>query len=91
MMGRTYNYETIKKFFSFIRDYDLNISIDLMYRYPGQTLEEVDEEIDLIKENSEFLDHITLYSLILFPKLGTFKQVKTGKLPLQPSFKLIWK
>ena len=87
MMGRTYDYATIKKFFSFIRKYNLNISIDLMYRYPGQTLDEIDEEIEFIKENSEYLDHVTLYSLILFPKLGTFKQVKSGRLPLQPSFK----
>ena len=86
MMGRTYKYENIKTFFSFIRKYDLNISIDLMYRYPGQTLDEIDKEIEFIKENKEYLDHITLYSLILFPKLGTFKQVKAGKLPLQPSF-----
>lgn len=86
MMGRTYKYENIKEFFSFIRKYNFNISIDLMYRYPGQTIEEIDEEIDLIKENMGYLDHITLYSLILFPKLGTFKQVKNGSLPLQPSF-----
>ena len=86
MMGRTYKYADVQKFFSFIRKYNLTVSIDLMYRYPGQTLEEIDEEIEFIKENQEYLDHITLYSLILFPKLGTFKQVKNGRLPLQPSF-----
>lgn len=86
MMGRTYKYENIKAFFDFIRKYKLDVSIDLMYRYPGQTLDEIDEEIEFIKENKNSIDHITLYSLILFPKLGTFKQVKNGRLPLQPKF-----
>lgn len=85
MMGRTYTTEWIDYFFSFIRKYDLNVSIDMMFRYPGQTLEEVQEEIDLIGKYSEKIDHITLYGLILFPKLGIYKKVASGKLPKQAS------
>lgn len=85
MMGRTYKYEDIINFFSFIRNYNLDISIDIMYRYPGQTVEEVREEMRNIVSNSRYIDHITLYSLILFPKLVTYKLVENGKLPKQPS------
>ena len=41
MMGRTYRREWIDYFFKFIKKYDLDISIDVMYRYPGQTVDEV--------------------------------------------------
>lgn len=85
MMGRSYTPGDISTFFSFIRTYDLTISIDLMFRYPGQTLEEVDEEIEAIKRYSGSIDHITLYGLILFPRLGIYKRVASGQLPKQAS------
>lgn len=85
MMGRSYSPEWIDQFFSFIRKYKLTISIDMMFRYPGQALEDVQEEIDLIRKYSDKIDHITLYGLILFPKLGIYKRIASGKLPKQPS------
>lgn len=87
MMGRSYSSEWIDSFFSYIHQYDLNISIDLMFRYPGQTLQDVQDEIDLIGKYYRKIDHITLYGLILFPKLGIFKRVADGKLPKQASLK----
>lgn len=86
MGGRTYTIDDIDKFFSFIRNYKIDVSIDLMYRYPGQTVEEVDEEIDEILKRIEYIDHITLYSLILFPRLGMYKRIIDGKLPKQCNF-----
>lgn len=86
MMGRTYTYNDIEFLFSFIRKYDFNISIDLMYRYPGQTLKEMKHEIDMLEKNKEFVDHVTMYSLILFPKLSTYKKIVKGELPKQPGF-----
>lgn len=86
MGGRTYTMEDIQNFFSFIRNYKLEVSIDLMYRYPGQTLAEVDEEINILLNNLEYIDHITLYALILFPKLSMYKKIKDGKLPKQCNF-----
>ena len=88
MMGRTYTPEWIASFFSFIGNYDLNISIDMMFRYPGQNLDEVQEEINLIGKYSDKIDHITLYGLILFPKLGIYKRVASGKLPKQASLSI---
>lgn len=85
MMGRSYSPEDISTFFSFIRKYNLTVSIDLMFRYPGQTLEEIDDEIQAIKRYNDCLDHITLYGLILFPRLGIYKRVAAGKLPKQAS------
>ena len=85
MMGRTYRREWIDEFFKFIKKYKLDISIDVMYRYPGQTVEEVREDMRSIVSMSDSIDHITLYSLILFPKLSIYKLVKNGKLPKQPS------
>lgn len=83
MMGRTYTPKWIDSFFAFIGKYDLTISIDMMFRYPGQTLDDVQKEIDLIGKYSNKIDHITLYGLILFPKLGIFKRVASGQLPKQ--------
>lgn len=85
MMGRTYRRKWIDEFFKFIKSYNLDISIDVMYRYPGQTVEEVREDMRSIVSMSDSIDHITLYSLILFPRLSIYKQVKTGKLPKQPN------
>lgn len=85
MMGRTYSPEWIDYFFSFIDKYDFNVSIDMMFRYPGQTVDDVQEEMNLIGKYSSKIDHITLYGLILFPKLGIYKKVASGKLPKQPS------
>lgn len=85
MMGRSYSPEWIDNFFGFIDKYKLNISIDLMFRYPGQTLADIQEEINLIGKYSEKIDHITLYGLILFPKLGIYKRVANGILPKQAS------
>lgn len=85
MMGRTYRREWIDKFFKFIKKYHLDISIDVMYRYPGQTVEEVREDMKAIVSMSDSIDHITLYSLILFPKLPIYKMVKSQKLPKQPN------
>ena len=85
MMGRSYSPEDISTFFSFIRKYPLTVSIDLMFRYPGQKLDELDLEIEAIKKFNDSIDHITIYGLILFPKLGIYKRVESGKLPKQAS------
>ncbi len=85
MMGRTYRREWIDYFFKFIKNYNLDISIDVMYRYPGQTIEEVRDDMKAIVSMSDSIDHITLYSLILFPRLPIYKLVKNGTLPQQPS------
>lgn len=87
MGGRTYNSDQVKEFFSFVRKYDIDVSIDLMYRYPGQTFEEVSKEIDILVANLEYIDHITLYPLILFPRLSFFKQIIAGILPKQCNLK----
>jgi coproporphyrinogen III oxidase-like Fe-S oxidoreductase len=58
-----------------------------MYRYPGQTVEEVSSEIDILVDYLKFIDHITLYPLIIFPKLALYKQIILGKLPKQCSLK----
>lgn len=91
MMGRTYRREWINEFFKFIKKYNLDISIDVMYRYPGQTVEEVREDMRSIVSMSDSIDHITLYSLILFPKLPIYKLVKSGKYPKQPNLEEYFK
>ncbi|MBR1376634.1 MAG: radical SAM family heme chaperone HemW [Bacilli bacterium] len=60
------NIELSKKYFD-------NISIDLMYAIPSQTLEELDNDID------EFLKidvpHISTYSLIIEPHTAIYKKI----------------
>lgn len=85
MMGRSYSPDWIATFFSFIGNYNLDISIDLMFRYPGQTVNEISDELQMIARYHERISHITLYGLILFPRLGIYKRVANGKLPKQAS------
>ena len=63
-MNRNLDLNYVKKIISYCKKIGIsNINIDLMYAFPGETLEEVEEDIDFIQ--SLDIPHISTYSLIL--------------------------
>lgn len=64
-LGRSYNKETIINNISLAKEYFNNISVDLMYAFPNQTLKELNSDIDEILSLN--VNHISTYSLIIEP------------------------
>lgn len=62
-----------------LADFD-NISIDLIYALPGQTMEQVKENV--AKAISLDIPHMSLYSLILENHTVFMNRMRRGKLPL---------
>ncbi|MBM7607027.1 oxygen-independent coproporphyrinogen-3 oxidase [Lysinibacillus composti] len=80
-LGRTHSnnhvYETIQK----AKEVGFqNISIDLMYGLPGQTLEQWEDTLDKALQLN--LPHYSAYSLIVEPKTVFYIQYSKGKLSL---------
>lgn len=65
VLGRNHNKEIVKNNYSLISKYFDNISVDLIYGINGETLKDLEEDLDFILS----LDpkHISTYSLILEP------------------------
>ncbi|AMM93928.1 coproporphyrinogen III oxidase [Peribacillus simplex] len=59
-----------------------NISIDLIYGLPGQTMEDFNDTLD--KAIALQLPHYSSYSLIVEPKTVFYNQMRRGKLNLPP-------
>jgi oxygen-independent coproporphyrinogen-3 oxidase len=59
-----------------------NISIDLIYGLPGQTMEDFKDTLD--KAIALQLPHYSSYSLIVEPKTVFYNQMRRGKLNLPP-------
>ncbi len=64
-LNRNYKEKDILPKIELIKKYFSNINVDLMYAFPGQTLEELEDDIDkFIKLD---IKHISTYSLIIEP------------------------
>lgn len=62
-LGRHHTPPMIEKTIRMIREHGIqNISIDLMFAIPGQTMEEVEEDLQMFYALG--LDHLSIYSLI---------------------------
>src|SRR5699024_134733 len=57
-----------------------NISIDLMYRLPGQTLTQLQQSLDAAL--SLDIDHVSIYSLQVEPRTIFYNKMRKGQLPL---------
>lgn len=63
-MNRTLNLEYVRHIISYCKKVGItNINVDLMYAFPGETLDEVEDDIDFIL--SLDVSHVSTYSLIL--------------------------
>ena len=62
-LNRKHNEKDIRNNIALAKNYFNNISIDLMYAFPNQTLKELEEDLNFIKELE--VNHISIYSLII--------------------------
>jgi len=71
---------SIRDCFSYIKQQGLNLDIYMMYLFPGQTEEELKQEIRKAEELSMYADAITWRSLTYFPGTEYYDwAIRTGK------------
>lgn len=65
-LGRNYNYERVKLVIDNLRNHQINnINIDLIYAIPGQTIEDLKKDLDLVMTLKP--EHVATYSLLIEP------------------------
>ncbi|XMB87326.1 radical SAM family heme chaperone HemW [Mycoplasmatota bacterium WC44] len=77
-IGRNHSKELAFNSISKIKEYGFNLNIDLIYNIPGQTIEDLSSELEIVESLN--LDHISYYSLILEEKTVFDKLIKKDKL-----------
>jgi putative oxygen-independent coproporphyrinogen III oxidase len=80
-IGRTHRYEDVMKTIALAKEIGFeNISIDLMYGLPQQTLAQFQTDLEIAF--SLDIQHISAYSLIIEPKTIFYNLMRKGKLSL---------
>ncbi|TXK90652.1 oxygen-independent coproporphyrinogen III oxidase, partial [Parageobacillus sp. SY1] len=80
-IGRTHRYEDVMKTIALAKEIGFeNISIDLMYGLPQQTLAQFQADLEIAF--SLDIQHISAYSLIIEPKTIFYNLMRKGKLLL---------
>lgn len=80
-IGRTHKAEDVYKSISLARDTGFeNISVDLIYSLPGQTVDDFKQTLDMAF--SLDIPHYSGYSLIIEPKTVFYNLLTRGKLPI---------
>jgi putative oxygen-independent coproporphyrinogen III oxidase len=80
-IGRTHRYDDVIRTISLAQEVGFdNISIDLMYGLPNQTLPQFQEDLEIAF--SLDIQHISAYSLIIEPKTVFYNLWRKGTLPL---------
>jgi putative oxygen-independent coproporphyrinogen III oxidase len=80
-IGRTHRYDDVIRTISLAKEVGFdNISIDLMYGLPNQTLQQFQADLDIAF--SLDIQHISAYSLIIEPKTIFYNLWRKGTLPL---------
>lgn len=66
LLNRNHNLEDVKKIINYAKKINFtNINIDLMYGFNGQTIKELDEDLNLFLSLN--INHISTYSLMIEP------------------------
>ena len=73
-LGRGHKVSDVLKSFKIIRDYIDNISIDLIFGFPNQTLESLDNDLNYIRKLKP--NHVSWYNMILEPGTKFYKNYK---------------
>lgn len=82
-LGRTHHEEDIFRAIEFAKSQGLtNLSVDLMYRLPQQTMADVEDSVQ--KVIALDIPHISCYSLIVEPKTVFYNLQRKGLLKLPP-------
>lgn len=64
-VNRNHTVEDVERTITLAGKYFNNISIDLMFNLPGQSIEDIKDSFTFIKRHSDVITHISYYSLIL--------------------------
>ncbi|ERJ13669.1 radical SAM family heme chaperone HemW [Haloplasma contractile] len=81
LLNRGHTKEDVIRSVALLRQHGFDqINIDLIYAIPGQTLTELQDDLNMIKELN--LEHVSAYSLILEEKTVFEKWLKEGKIDL---------
>ncbi|WAA11512.1 radical SAM family heme chaperone HemW [Fervidibacillus halotolerans] len=80
-IGRNHSVQQVYETVDAAKKYDFeNISIDLMYRLPGQSMKDLRHS--LLEFKNLQIPHASIYSLIIEPKTIFYNLMRKGKLPL---------
>jgi len=77
-IGRTHSGKNAINAIKLIKKYSFNLNVDLIYNIPGQSLNQVVKELEVL--GSLDIDHISYYSLILEDKTIFSKMIKTREI-----------
>lgn len=78
VLGRNHTYDQIEKGIEILRSYGINnINLDLMYAISGFTIDDLDQEIDLLLSLKP--NHISTYSLQLEPHTILYNRYLKGE------------
>ncbi|HOV26944.1 MAG TPA: radical SAM family heme chaperone HemW [Pseudobacteroides sp.] len=84
IIGRAHKGEASIRAINMVKELGLgNVGIDLLYRIPGQTIEDWQNELQ--KAIQLKVDYIATFCLSLVPGTQLFKDIMGGELPQQPS------
>ena len=90
VLGLRYTEDDIFKWINMIRKYPFkDISIDLMYGLPGQTLKEWEK--DLQTAVSLPVNHLSIYKLTVFAYVKLYKELENKTVPELPPEKQVFK
>lgn len=78
-LDRTHNPEKVPEVISAIRDASAQVSVDVIYGSPGETLEVWQETLDQVVALG--VDHVSAYSLIVEPGTALARRISRGELP----------
>ena len=71
-LNRNYHAKDIEPKIDLVKKYFTNINVDLMYAFPGETIDELNEDIDKFLKLD--IHHISTYSLIIEPNTVLYNQ-----------------
>ncbi len=77
-LERTHDPDRIPQVVSFARDAGLNVSLDLIYNTPGESLDDWKRSLDLAIAQSP--DHLSAYSLIVEEGTKLARQIRRGEI-----------
>ena len=66
LLNRDFDFDKFKTYLKILKTKIKHVNLDLMYAIPGQTVEELEDTINIIKTLE--VDHLSIYSLILEEK-----------------------
>ncbi|GGC27749.1 coproporphyrinogen III oxidase [Brevibacterium sediminis] len=79
-LDRTHDPEKIPEVARWVKDADLELSLDLIYGTPGESIDDWRRSLDVALSND--VDHISAYSLIVEPGTKMGAMVRRGELPM---------